>query len=58
MTNPASRHFQDAVWQDACDQYEADCSGKLWEAPRQVQEDYKERARKSLREYLASCGIV
>ena len=57
-TNPASRHFQEAVWQEAFDLYESDCGGKLWEAPKQVQENYMERARKALREYLASCGIV
>ena len=58
MTNPASRYFQDAVWQEAFDLYEADCGGKLWEAPKRAQEEYKERARKALHEYLASCGMV
>lgn len=58
MTNPVSRFFQDAVWREAFEMYERDCHGKLWEAPKQVQEDYKERARKALRDYLATCGIV
>jgi hypothetical protein len=58
MTNPASRHFLDAIWKEAFEMYEADCHGKLWEAPTHVQEEYKERARKALREYLATCGVV
>lgn len=51
----ASRFFLDAVWQEAFEMYEAACHGKLWEAPRHVQEDYKARARKAFREYLAKC---
>jgi hypothetical protein len=58
MTNPASRFFHDAVWQEAFEMYEKDCHGKLWEAPQWVQDEYKERARKALSEYLATCGIV
>lgn len=58
MNNPASRFFQDAVWQEAFALYEKECGGKLFEAPKQVQEDYKQRARVLLGEYLASCGIV
>ena len=58
MTNPVSRFFLDAVWQEAFERYEADCGGKLWEAPKWVQEQYKDRARKALGEYLATCGIV
>ena len=56
--NPASRFFLDAVWQEAFEMYEKDCSGRLWEAPKHVQEEYKERARKALLDYLATCGIV
>lgn len=58
MTNPASRLFDDAVWRSAFDAYEKDCGGKLWEAPKQVQEDYKQKARGEMRHYLATQGMV
>lgn len=58
VNNLASRFFLDAVWQEAFDDYEKDCGGKLWEAPKRVQEEYKQAARKKLRDYLATCGIV
>lgn len=45
MTLCADRHLQDAVWLTAFDLYENDCGGKLWQAPKWVQEEYKNRAR-------------
>ena len=56
--NPAKRFFDDAVWRSAFDLYVNDCSGLLWQAPQYVQEEYKQRARTHLGEYLAKCGIV
>jgi hypothetical protein len=38
--------------------YEKDGGGILWKAPQWVQDEYKERARKALRDYLATYGIV
>jgi hypothetical protein len=57
--NPASRIFQDALWAEAFEMYQRDHpQGKLSVAPPLVQEEYKERARKVLRDYLATHGIV
>jgi hypothetical protein len=58
MSNPATRFFQDAIWQTAFEAYKEDCGGKLWEAPKHVQEEYKQRARSELGKYLAQFGIV
>ena len=58
MSHPVSRHFQNAIWQEAFEKYMAECGQELWKAPQWVQDEYKQRARKDLCDYLATCGIV
>lgn len=42
------RFAQDAIWGAAFEMYQAECGGKLWEAPQWVQDQYKERAREKM----------
>jgi hypothetical protein len=56
--NPFQQAFDEAVWDEAKELYAKDGLGSLDPQPKEVQDAYRERARKELRDYLATCGIV
>lgn len=56
--NPAQEAFDLAVRDEARDRCAKDGLGSLQLQAADVQAAYVERARKELRDYLATCGIV